>query len=131
MVSLYQYCTVAELEAYAGVDYSLYSGYTDTVIEANISQAERLVNGYMGISFTGTIPDIIKYTALELARRTMFNLMIHDSIAGYSEKKPFLPLFDEYLKEGLNIIKTQKMGYAKSIPMRKEIDYGRLQRYLY
>jgi len=106
MVSSYQVITVANLKAIAGVDYSaLYSGYSDTVIEANISQAERLVLSYVGSTTIITNVAVV-YAVGELARRMMFNLMIHDSIAGYSEKKPFLPLFDDLLKESLDDLRA-------------------------
>jgi len=107
MASVYGVITLANLEALAGVDYSaLYSGYSDTVIEANISHAERIILSYCGDMTIVTNPLVIAAVG-EYAKRLMYNLMIHDSISGYADKKPFLPLFDDEMKEGLNDIRSQ------------------------
>jgi hypothetical protein len=106
MTSTYQVITVANLEAYAGTDYgALYSGYSDTVIEANISSAERKVLSYCGSLTIITEPAVIDAVS-EIAMRKMYNLMIHDSISGYSDKKPFLDIFDDMLKETLNDLRA-------------------------
>lgn len=106
MVSAYGVITITNLEAVAGVDYSaLYSGYSDTVLEAQISQAERLVLSYIGNLSLTTNP-LVVYAVGEVAKRMMYNMMIHDAIAGYSEKKPFLPVFDELLQETLNDLRA-------------------------
>ena len=82
MVSEYGYITVAELENYAGLDYSTdkSSTYTDAVIEAVISQAERMVNAYTGQSYSGTISDAVKYASMDVAFKTMHNRIISDGI---------------------------------------------------
>lgn len=42
--------------------------YTDPIVMAKVTQAERWVNEYCGQSFTGTIPDGVVFATLELAR---------------------------------------------------------------
>lgn len=118
MVSTYGVITVANLEAYAGTDYSaLYSGYSDTVIEANISSAERSVLSYCGSTALTTEPAVIDAVS-EIAMRKMYNLMIHDSISGYADKKPFLPIFDDMIKENLLDLKSQ-YGNKRKIWVQK------------
>ena len=79
MVSTYGYTTVAALESFASTDYSAVdSDYSDTVIEAQITQAERLINSHMGTTYTGTIPDAIVAAALDISMRLMYNRMIYD-----------------------------------------------------
>jgi len=53
--------------------------YTDTVVEAHISQAERWINEYCGQSFTGTIPDGVTYATIELAKYFMDLQQLEDA----------------------------------------------------
>ena len=77
MVSTYGYTTLVALELFAVEDYSARSAtFTDTVIEAIITQAERLINVYCHTTFTGTIPDGVVAVVLELAFRLMYNRML-------------------------------------------------------
>lgn len=79
MVSAYEYITADELEAYAGKDYStIDSKYTSSIIEANISQAERIVNEYKKNTYSGTIPDDVKAATLIISRQLMKNMLIED-----------------------------------------------------
>ena len=83
MVSDYEYTDVAGLEALAGQDYSaINSKYTDSVIEAQISMAERICNEYKRQSHDGGVdtPDDVKSATLMIARRLMKNLLIEDNI---------------------------------------------------
>lgn len=84
MVSVYGYITLANLEAYATVDYSgLAPAYSDAQVEASISFSERLINSYMLATYTGTIPDGIIAATLELSYRIMYNRMVDDgAVAG-------------------------------------------------
>lgn len=97
MVSIYEYQNIEGLEARSGIDYSVkLAKYTDTIIKAQISQAERLVNTKCNTSFTGTIPDAVVYVTTELAYRTMYNMMIWDGPLGTREKNErLMPLWDE------------------------------------
>ena len=101
MVSSYEYITVANLENFANTDYSAVDAtYTDTVIESNISQAERLINTYCNTSFSATLPDAVVYVTYHVALRLMHNRMIYDgSNVGMNNNKPFDPIFTDELKE--------------------------------
>ena len=81
MASVHGYITLAELELFAIEDYSAKSSsYIDDVIDAQISQAERIVNIYCGQTFAGTIPEGVVAVTLELSRRFMHNRMVSDGI---------------------------------------------------
>ena len=78
-VSEYEYITGDELEAYHIHDYSAVDAtYTEAVVMAQVSQAEKWVNEYCGQSFTGTIPDGVDFATLEMARHNMEKIMIAD-----------------------------------------------------
>jgi hypothetical protein len=96
--SAYQYISVADLENYTGHDFSaLKNGYSDTVIEAWISLAERMINGLINTSYMGTIPDAIKSATLLLTSRIARNRLMDDGFLeeDYKEKKVKEPLIDE------------------------------------
>jgi len=48
------YCTLAEVEAYAGVDFSAGMGPSEAQIATMISNASRLMDAYAGVQFAGT-----------------------------------------------------------------------------
>ena len=50
MASTYEYCTVANVEAFTAIDYSALHAtkFTDALIEAKITIAERMINAYLG-----------------------------------------------------------------------------------
>jgi hypothetical protein len=48
------YCTLADVEAYAGVNFSDGIGPTDVEIGTMITQASRLMDAYGGVQFSGT-----------------------------------------------------------------------------
>lgn len=110
MASEYGYITVTELENFTNTDYSAVDAtYTDTVIEANISQAERLINIYMGESFSSPIPDTIKYVALDVSFKLMHNRMVEEGIMDRENPKKYFPILNDENKELLDkyINKTQ------------------------
>ena len=82
MVSTYEYTTAAALasihsKTYASID----AAYTATVVEANITQAERWVNEYCGrenTGFSAPIPDGVVFATLEMAKYLMEKLMLED-----------------------------------------------------
>lgn len=83
MTSEYGYTTVAGLETFTGRDYSaINASYTDSVIEAQISTAENIINGYCGQSWT-TIPAVITTATKIIAGRLMTNMLIRD---GYMDR---------------------------------------------
>lgn len=105
MVSVYQYGDITGLEALAGTDYSeVNDDYTDTVIESNISSAERKVNGKCNTSWSGTIPDGVVDAVYTITKQLMNNLMIeNEEIKGTID----LDFFNESVLESLKgIINT-------------------------
>ena len=85
MASLYGYITVANLEAYTGIDYATTKAtYTDAFVEANISIAERAVNT-MCIEAPSSTTDGVYTATIILSERFMRNVMVID---GYAEESP-------------------------------------------
>ena len=80
MVSTYGYITVANLEAYESVDYGNIDStlYSDANIEAKITIAERIVNGLIGTTYTGTIPDRIVAATTIISAQLMRNVLIRN-----------------------------------------------------
>ena len=110
MVSVYGYITVAQLEAFAAIDYGSRCNYTDAQVEAIISQSEREINTKVGSTFTGTIPDAIISLTIELSYRRMYNRMVWDGFMDRENpKKRLMPLWDDdtkgILKDYLDKIK--------------------------
>jgi len=69
--------------------------YSDDFIEAQISQAEYLVFGYVKQEYTSsTIPNDVLYVVREMAKRYMINQLIRDGLLNE-------PILDEqeYFKE--------------------------------
>lgn len=98
MASEYGYAEILDVENVSGIDYSALVGgeITDTVLEANISQAERLVNTYLNTTFTGTIPDAVKYVVIKITIRMLRNKMIEDGIMDRENPEAKTkPLWDE------------------------------------
>ena len=65
--SAIDYCTVADVEAYTGVDFSEGIGATEVQIATMISNASRLVDAYAGVQVAGTVGvteyfDVNEYT---------------------------------------------------------------------
>jgi len=79
MTSDYEYATQSGLEE-IDTDYSVVDvdKYTTGFIEANISRAERMVNGFCKQSFSGTIPDGVEEATLRMSKSLMHNIMIDD-----------------------------------------------------
>ena len=76
MVSVFQYITVAQLEAYSGIDYSVLDAtFTNTIIDTQISIAEYLVNDIKRQSYTSAPGDVVAATYL-LSKILMNNMMI-------------------------------------------------------
>ncbi|MCP4550883.1 MAG: hypothetical protein GY834_02330 [Bacteroidetes bacterium] len=79
MASTYEYTTVAALEALMALTLDAVDArYTDAVVEAKITQAERWINEYCGQTFTGTIPDGVVFATLEVAKFFMNLQMLED-----------------------------------------------------
>ena len=80
MASTYGYITVANLEGYESTDYGNINStlYSDANVEAKITIAERIVNGLVGTSYTGTIPDRIVAATTIIAAQLMRNVLIRN-----------------------------------------------------
>jgi len=80
MASTYGYITVANLEAYESTNYGNIDStlYSDANVEAKITIAERIVNGLVGTSYTGTIPDRIVAATTIIAAQLMRNSLIQN-----------------------------------------------------
>lgn len=110
MASDYEYITVAELETYTGIDYSAKDAtFTNGVIEAQISLAERIVNDIKRGSYSGTIPDDVVAATYLLSKRLMNNLMIE---FGYgSEGDQIIQVLDDVVIHLLSGLSSKKYDY--------------------
>lgn len=85
MVSTYGYATLANLEKHAVKDYSaIDTALTDAVVEDKITDAEKFINGYVGTTFTGTIPDDIELLTKKIAKIFLDNYMYEEKIGNYA-----------------------------------------------
>ena len=97
MASTYEYITVANLEAFTGIDYeTTFATYTDAFVEAQISIAERAVRS-MCLNPPTTATDEVFAATMVLSERFMRNVMVID---GYAEemKDSIKAFFDELIK---------------------------------
>ena len=92
-LSVYQYCTGDELEAYTSVDYSAVSAtrYSETLVMAKVTLAERTVNAYLGVTTAQTITDGIKMATITIAAKL---LRISTSYLGHHDETPELALVE-------------------------------------
>lgn len=113
MASLYGYITVANLEAYTGIDYETTSAtYDNTFVEATISIAERAVNT-MCIEAPSSTTDGVYVATIILSERLMRNVMVID---GYAEESPdsIIAFFDKLIEV---VLKNDVYSPTFSIPM--------------
>lgn len=124
MTSVYQYCTIADVEARANVDYgTLVSPIVDGTVEANISQGEREINTKLGQTFTGTIPDGIKFLAIELAYRRLYNHMVWLGMMDRENpKKEMMPIWDEDMLSILDSYRAKNILPIKNHYMWSDIN---------
>jgi len=111
MVSEYEYITVAELETYTGIDYSaLLATFTNGVIEAQISNAERICNGIKRGSYTSTtVPDDVEAATYLMSQRLMRNLIIEFGYGNEGEEK--VQVIDEVVIKMLAALSPKKYDY--------------------
>ncbi len=113
MASTYGYITVANLEAYTGINYETTdAAYTDAYVEAQITLAERIVNS-MSISAPTATADGTIVATLILSERLMRNVMIMDN---HAEETPqeIARFFDHVV--GV-VLEPGKYSPVDSIPM--------------
>ena len=86
MVSVYGYLTLANLELFTGIDYSVVNptALADTNVEMNITTAEELINGFLGVSTAQTVTSAISSSTKLLSGWLLNSLM--ESL-GYSNEK--------------------------------------------
>lgn len=100
MGSVYGYITVANLEAYTGIDYETTDGtYDDTFVEATITIAERFVNTKLP-GTTPTATDGVITATLLLSARLMLNVMIGDGHRP-AEEAPISNFVDDLISKCL------------------------------
>jgi len=109
MGSTYGYITVTQLEAYTGIDYGTTKAtYTDTLVEAQISIAERVVRA-LSIDPPTTATDEVFTATMILSERFMRNVMITD---GFADEMPQdVKNFMDYI---IDIILKKQQGMVDS-----------------
>ena len=86
--SEYSYATVANIEAFTGIDYeTLNAAFTDVVVEAKITMAERMVNGYLGVDGAVTITDGVIMATIIIAAKILRNNIIALGVYGNEEQQ--------------------------------------------
>ena len=87
MASVYGYLTLANLEVFTGIDYSVVNAtaLADANVEMNITTAEELINGFLGVSTAQTVTSAISSSTKLLSGWLLNSLM--ESL-GYSNEKP-------------------------------------------
>jgi len=108
--SVYDYITKEELEASSGKTYSnINEMFTDEIIVAQISMAERVVNDIKKKSFSGTIPDDVIVATLLIAKRLMNNLIIELGFGKEGEEP--IEVIDNELIKSLLTDSSKKYDY--------------------
>ena len=120
MVSVYGYLTLENLELFTGIDYSTIDStrLTDATVEMNITTAEELINGFLGVSTAQTVTNAIAVSTKFLAGWLLNSLQ--ESL-GYSSESPN-PIFLLSWIDLINLVKnTLEIGDQEnmvlSIPM--------------
>jgi len=87
MASVYGYLTLENLELFTGIDYSVVNAtaLADANVEMNITTAEELINGFLGVSTAQTVTSAISSSTKLLSGWLLNSLM--ESL-GYSNEKP-------------------------------------------
>ncbi len=120
MVSVYGYLTLENLELFTGIDYSTVDStrLTDATVEMNITTAEELINGFLGVSTAQTITNAITVSTKFLAGWLLNSLQ--ESL-GYSPESPN-PIFLLSWIDLINLVKNtletgDQENMVVSIPM--------------
>lgn len=112
MVSVYGYITIAELEAYTGINYeTTYATYTDAFVDAQITLAERAVRS-MCVNPPSAGTDSVIAATMILSERFMRNAMVTD---GFAEEMPSsIKAFFDYI---IDVILVKNRGMVDRIPI--------------
>ena len=117
MVSTYEYTTLENIENIAGIDFSAVDAvaFSDTRVEATITSAEKLINGYLGETLDQADTDGLEtatvYITLKLLKSKLINLGYQDVVAQMDELNMNIP---EILKMFLD---ETTDSFVDSIPM--------------
>ena len=78
MVSEHEYAALADVENFTGIDYSAINAtkFTQTTIDAKITIAEYMVNGYLVTSADQTTTDGIKAATIIITAKILHNNLI-------------------------------------------------------
>ena len=117
MASTYAYTNLATIENLAGIDFSTVDSvaFTDARIDATITSAEQLINGYIGETSDQTDTDGLEtcanYITLKLLGHKMINL-------GYQEITNNLDILNLSIPEILKMFLDETGdSFVTSIPM--------------
>jgi len=91
LASAYNYITISDINPNTNFFSTISANYTDAFIESLISQAEYYVNSLCGDSFSGTIPDEVKFATIYITKILIDNEFIKD---GFLEDQQ-INIFDE------------------------------------
>ncbi|GAG31106.1 unnamed protein product [marine sediment metagenome] len=116
MVSVYQYAALADVEAFTGIDYSAINStkFTAALVDAKITLAERMVNGYMGVTVDQTTTDGIKMATIIIAAKILHNNLIELGFHGKDEHN--LEIIDMSIPSILRLFLSYDAG-VDAIPM--------------
>lgn len=114
--SEYSYATVANIEAFTGIDYSTKHAtkFTDVLIEAKITIAEKMINSYLGKDGALTITDGIEACTIIIAAKILHNSLIEIGIHDKEEHSL------EIIEMSIGSILRMFLGYdagVDAIPM--------------
>jgi len=78
MASEYAYTSLTNLENFTGYNYDGINStqFSDARVEATITLAERIVNGYLGVSTAQTVTDGIIVATTAIAAKLMYKKMV-------------------------------------------------------
>ena len=117
MASTYAYTTLENIEDLTGIDFSAVNAtaFTDDRVNAAITSAEKIINGYLGETIDQASTDGLEtttvYITLKLLKSKLINLGYTDIAAQMDELNMTIP---EILKMFLD--ETQDT-FVESIPM--------------
>ena len=117
MASTYGYTTLATIENLSGIDFSAVDAvaFSDARVEAQITSAEQLINGYLGDTTDQTDTDGLEtcanYISLKLLGHKMINL-------GYQDIANNLDILNLPIPDILKMFLDETTeGLVDSIPM--------------
>ena len=111
MASTYAYTTLVNIENLIGIDLSAVDSvaFSDARVEAQITSAEKLINGYLGETADQTSTDGLEsaavYITLKLIKSKMINLGFMDIAAQMDDLGLSIPdILNMFLEKKLTII---------------------------